>query len=100
MGLLKPKRGHAKRLSFYRIANKIQGRYSEAFQRVIKWKNIWQAATLGSECDVRNSIRNEGPCPEDIIANFGDDLVRLGKHGWKVQADTLAHASSVEYQNK
>ncbi|KAJ5959466.1 uncharacterized protein N7479_006616 [Penicillium vulpinum] len=98
--LVKPERGHAKRSSFYMIASQVQSQHTEALQSVIKWKDIWQAATLGSEDDLHQLIWNEGPSAEDFIANFGDDLVRLGKYVWKVQADALAKAPFIKSQDK
>lgn len=98
--LLKPKRGHVKRSSFYMIASKVQCQHPGGLQRVIKWKEIWRSAISGSESDLRELIWNEEPCVEDFIVNIGDDLISSGKNFWKIQAGALAKAPFLKCQDK
>ncbi|KAH7112371.1 hypothetical protein EDB81DRAFT_953665 [Dactylonectria macrodidyma] len=59
--LFKPKSGHAKRSSFYMIATDIQSQHPEAVLAVVQWKNIWRAATFGSDEEYERTLRDGEP---------------------------------------
>ncbi|EQB56241.1 hypothetical protein CGLO_03778 [Colletotrichum gloeosporioides Cg-14] len=92
--LFKPTKGHAKRSSFYMIATDVQGQTPEAVLAIERWKQIWRAATLDVEGTgaMLQELDEEDPSPEEILREFGEDLVRLGKHAWSIQADALRDA--------
>ncbi|KAH0441157.1 hypothetical protein CcaCcLH18_02067 [Colletotrichum camelliae] len=92
--LFKPTKGHTKRSSFYMVATGVQSRDPEAILTVERWKQIWRAATLDVEGTgaILRELDKEEPSPEEILEEFGEDLVRLGKRAWSIQADALRNA--------
>ncbi|EEH10373.1 conserved hypothetical protein [Histoplasma capsulatum G186AR] len=90
--LLKPKAGHTKRSSFYMVAKDIQSRCLEAIQAISRWKEIWRVSTFSSDKEFQEMLWNGEPQAEDILNNFGRELVTLGGKIWKVQAEALAKA--------
>ncbi|KAF4835273.1 hypothetical protein CGCTS75_v002823 [Colletotrichum tropicale] len=92
--LFKPTKGHEKRSSFYMVATGVQSQNTKAFFAVERWKQIWRAATLDVEGTgaMLQEVDEEEPTPEEILREFGEDLVRLGKRAWSIQADALRNA--------
>ncbi|KAF4857161.1 hypothetical protein CGCSCA4_v000091 [Colletotrichum siamense] len=92
--LFKPTKGHEKRSSFYMVATGVQSRNPEAFFAVERWKQIWRAATLDVEGTgaMLQEVDEEEPTPEEVLREFGEDLVRLGKRAWSIQANALRNA--------
>lgn len=90
--LYKPKPGHETRSSFYLIATNIQTQHPEALAAIEQWKAIWRVLTFEpEECHAR-VIREGEFSPEQLLDEFGSDLVELGRCVWKVQAEALAKA--------
>ncbi|KAL9565615.1 hypothetical protein ACKAV7_009797 [Fusarium commune] len=76
--LFKPKLGHATRSSFYLIATNIQSQHPEALAAIKQWKAVWRTITFDSEeCHTR-VIRDGDPSPEQLLREFGPDLVEFG----------------------
>ncbi|KAK1996817.1 hypothetical protein LX36DRAFT_722332 [Colletotrichum falcatum] len=92
--LFKPARGHAKRSSFYMVAEDVRSRDPEALVAIETWKKTWQAATFDLEGNgaALRGLDAEEPSPEQILHEFGEDLVRLGRRAWAIQAKALRNA--------
>jgi 23S rRNA U2552 (ribose-2'-O)-methylase RlmE/FtsJ len=90
--LFKPKKGHAKRSSFYMVATNTQSQGPEAVRAVARWKEIWSVSTFGSDEEYQKTLWNGELPVEDFLKDFGPKLVTLGRDVWKVQAEALAEA--------
>ncbi|KAJ5186803.1 hypothetical protein N7449_009797 [Penicillium cf. viridicatum] len=90
--LFKPKKGHAKRSSFYIVATNVKSRHPEAVEAVKRWKEIWRIATFGSDEEYDKMGLDKDPSVETLVEDFGPELVKLGKPIWKIQANALAKA--------
>jgi len=55
--LLKPRAGHAKRTSFYMVATQVQSHSAEAVGAVQRWRQIWRAATFGTDEEYSAALR-------------------------------------------
>ncbi|KAI0844566.1 hypothetical protein F5Y00DRAFT_197849 [Daldinia vernicosa] len=94
--LLKPKSGHAKRSSFYMVATDVQSCHPEAVRAVDIWKATWKVATFGSDEEYQRMIWDGELGVEQLLDDFGLELMALGKEIWKVQADALAKAPFIQ----
>ncbi|EMT66834.1 hypothetical protein FOC4_g10000072 [Fusarium odoratissimum] len=66
--------------------------HPEALAAIEQWKAIWRVLTFEpEECHAR-VIREGEFSPEQLLDEFGSDLVELGRCVWKVQAEALAKA--------
>ncbi|KAG4277372.1 hypothetical protein FPRO04_14138 [Fusarium proliferatum] len=90
--LCKPKRGHQTRSSFYLIATNIETQHPEALAAIEQWKAIWRVLTFEPEDCHARVIHESELSPEQLLDEFGSDLVDLGRCVWKVQAEALAKA--------
>ncbi|KAK2752087.1 hypothetical protein FQN55_007975 [Onygenales sp. PD_40] len=87
--VFKPKKYHAIRSSFYMVATNIQSQHPEALLAVKRWKAIWKAATFGTDEEYGKTLDEEELGVETVLAEFGSELVRLGKDIWWIQARAL-----------
>ncbi|KAH7187610.1 hypothetical protein DER44DRAFT_816495 [Fusarium oxysporum] len=94
--LFKPRVGHATRSSFYMVASNVQSQHPNARLAVKKWKEVWRAATFGSEEDFIEAFCDAGPSAEKLLEEFGSELVSHGREIWPVQAQALARASFIK----
>ncbi|KAK5993842.1 hypothetical protein PT974_07279 [Cladobotryum mycophilum] len=92
----KSKIGHATRSSFYMVATNIQPQTLQARQAVERWKKHWKVATFGSNEECQSTFRETDVAAEQMVAEFGRDLVRLGKGIWEIQADALEKAPFIK----
>ncbi|KAK0658904.1 hypothetical protein QBC41DRAFT_287445 [Cercophora samala] len=92
----KPKTGHTKRSSFYMIAKNVQSDSGEAKEAVQTWKNLWRIATFGTDEEVAQAVRESGPSAEELLAEFGPQLIKLGRSVWSTQANALAKAPFIK----
>ncbi|KAI1375406.1 hypothetical protein F4677DRAFT_422729 [Hypoxylon crocopeplum] len=90
--VFKPKMGHAKRSSFYLVATNIQSRHAQAVKAIDNWKKMWRVATFGSDEEYQRTLCDGEISVEELLEDFGPELVELGREIWKVQADALAKA--------
>ncbi|KAJ5617070.1 hypothetical protein N7537_002184 [Penicillium hordei] len=90
--LFKPKKGHAKRSSFYMVATNVESQHPEAVEAVRRWKEIWRIATFGSDEEYGEMTLDKDQSVETLVEAFGPKLVKLGKPIWKTQANALAKA--------
>jgi hypothetical protein len=93
VALFKPEEGHTTRSSLYMVATNVQPKHTDAVSAVEGWKKMWELATLGSDEQYEAHIRATEPNAKEIVAEFGADLVKLGKKVWEIQASPLAKAS-------
>jgi 23S rRNA U2552 (ribose-2'-O)-methylase RlmE/FtsJ len=94
--LFKPTRHHAKRSSFYMIATNIQSQHSEAVRAVETWKRQWKVATFGTDVEYEEELRAACLNAEEVIGEFGTELVRLGREVWGIQARALKKAPFIK----
>ena len=90
--LFKPTAGHAKRSSFYMVATKIDPQHPEAVLAIEKWKKIWTTATFGTQENYERVLMEGDETVEEVLEEFGSELIRLGKKIWHIQAKALADA--------
>ncbi|EQB53632.1 hypothetical protein CGLO_06621 [Colletotrichum gloeosporioides Cg-14] len=94
--LLKPLKSHTKRSSFYMIASKVQSQSAAAVAAVKVWKEVWRVATFDLNGEMKHNWREEEPNAKEVIDDFGDQLIRLGKSIWKTQAEALERATFIK----
>lgn len=91
--LFKPRAGHEKRSSFYLIAKDVQSDHEEAARAVEEWKRGWNVATFAaSDKEFGEAVRHGEPSVEEVLEDYGTQLVDLGREVWGVQAKALAKA--------
>jgi hypothetical protein len=94
--LFKPTRHHAKRSSFYMIATNIQSQHCEAVLAVERWKRQWKVATFGTDVEYEEELRAECLNAEEVLGEFGMELVRLGREVWGIQTRALEKAPFIK----
>jgi 23S rRNA U2552 (ribose-2'-O)-methylase RlmE/FtsJ len=94
--LFKPRRHHAKRSSFYMIATNIQSQHCEAVLAVKRWKRQWKVATFGTDVEYEEELRAACLNTEEVLGEFGIELVRLGREIWGTQARALEKAPFIK----
>lgn len=96
----KPRAGHAKRSSFYLVAKGVNSDAPEAKRAVRRWKEGWRVATFGSEEEYKDrdalvgvgDDRGSAVGVEDVLEEFGERFVELGRRVWDIQARALEDA--------
>jgi 23S rRNA U2552 (ribose-2'-O)-methylase RlmE/FtsJ len=102
----KPRQGHVIRSSFYIVATGVRPGCEEAVRAVERWKETWRRNTLGkvkgdatgSNVDVKADEDEDGTGlfgynVEDVIRDFGQQLIQLGRPVWRIQAAALKDAN-------
>ncbi|KAK4546825.1 hypothetical protein LTR36_001557 [Oleoguttula mirabilis] len=90
--LFKPTTSHAKRSSFYMVAAGIQHQHPEAVLAVECWKTSWKVVTFGTDEECEGAVREGELAVDEVLEEFGPELVRMGRAVWEVQAKALARA--------
>ncbi|TGJ85151.1 hypothetical protein E0Z10_g3611 [Xylaria hypoxylon] len=93
--VFKPTRAHATRSSCYMVASNIQSQHEDAIRAIQRWKQLWKAATFGTEVEFGRLAVSLDPDVEDVLEDFGMRLVELGEEAWETQAHALAKAPFV-----
>ncbi|KAH8673789.1 hypothetical protein BX600DRAFT_509019 [Xylariales sp. PMI_506] len=96
--LFKPARKHGIRSSFYMIAKDVQPQRAAALEAVKNWKHQWFVATFDTRRNVPPPDEADDSSNEQVqslVDTFGEELIRLGKPIWKIQADALRRASFI-----
>ncbi|CAJ2500328.1 Uu.00g031810.m01.CDS01 [Anthostomella pinea] len=94
----KPTTAHTFRGSFYLVASNVRSDSAEARRAVAMWKEVWRVAMGG----FRTEEEDQEAHPigehdvEQVLKDFGEELVELGKPVWEVQATALAKAPFME----
>lgn len=89
--LFKPKKAHAKRSSFYMVAQDIQNDLPQAREAIEAWKLMWKTLTFAPDED-RWKAADGHMDEQELVEQFGPDLVRLGRSIWEIQAEALEKA--------
>ncbi|PON26754.1 hypothetical protein TGAM01_v204255 [Trichoderma gamsii] len=89
--LFKPKKAHAKRSSFYMVARDIQNDSPQAREAIDAWKLMWKTLTFAPDED-RWKAADGHMDEQELVEQFGPDLVRLGRSIWEIQAEALEKA--------
>ncbi|TDZ48413.1 hypothetical protein CTRI78_v008203 [Colletotrichum trifolii] len=95
----KPTKSHSKRSSFYVVAKNVRSQSPEALKAVEEWKTVWKVGTFEPEKLEENWSPREGHDAHEVLADFGDELVRLGRRVWEIQADALEKAPFIKTQS-
>jgi 23S rRNA U2552 (ribose-2'-O)-methylase RlmE/FtsJ len=90
--LFKPTCGHNMRSSFYMVASDIWTDREEVASSVQKWKEEWRIATFGTDAEYENMMLRDESSAKDLLKNYGEQLVEMGKKVWRIQSEALANA--------
>jgi 23S rRNA U2552 (ribose-2'-O)-methylase RlmE/FtsJ len=87
----KPHKKHATRSSFYMIATNVRPDSEPARAAVEEWKAAWWKATFGGEAGT-GEMKDDSPesVVLDMLEDFGEKLMEMGRSVWKIQADALS----------
>lgn len=91
----KPVKKHAIRSSFYVVAEQVQPQSIDALQAVATWKKNWYIATFGSDAEYLENRNESNRDVDDVLSDFGPELIRLGRPIWRIQNDALRRASFI-----
>lgn len=94
--LFKPQRKHAIRSSFYVVAEQIQTQSPWFQASVTTWKEEWCIATFGSDTEYRDNRSRFYGIVDQVLSDFGRELLELGKPIWEVQSAALRKAPFVK----
>lgn len=90
--LFKPSKFHCTRSSFYMVATHVQSQHDNAIQAIAEWKKMWNMTTFSTKEDYLRHAENAKKEEYLELESFGPELVRLGRHVWRIQRDALARA--------
>jgi FtsJ-like methyltransferase len=96
--LFKPKRKHATRRSFYRVAKDVQPATEEAKAAVKEWKQAWLLATFGERPSNYNSAVQQEQIAR-VLHEFGESLIQLARPVWEIQRYAVSKASFLGAQS-
>lgn len=97
--LFKPKKYHAARSSFYMIATDVKSNSPAARTAVETWKAIWRDATVGQAnpdqegSEIVSSSKDREPEVQELLDEFGIQLMQLAEPIWSVQKTALSRKS-------
>jgi hypothetical protein len=91
--LFKPKKKHAVRLSFYVVAKQMQSESPYFRAAIANWKEEWQTATFGSDIEYQDNRGRWDDAVNEVILEFGTELLHLAEPIWRTQAAALRKAS-------
>jgi hypothetical protein len=91
----KPEKKHAIRSSFYVVAERVQPQSVDALQAVATWKKEWYIATFGSAAEYRDNHDELHRDVDDVLSDFGTELIHIGRPIWSIQSAALRKASFV-----
>ena len=91
VALIKPKKSHAAKGTFYLVAKNVQPEDDAAKEALVGWKKSWWDATFGGEDGLGGS---EAPDGEDsvkkLLDEYGKEYAKQVRHVWKIQVDALS----------
>ncbi|KAI9043208.1 uncharacterized protein KD926_004392 [Aspergillus affinis] len=90
--LFKHPKIHGKRSSFYMIATDIKSHGIDAAKAIERWKRIWRVATTGTLNMYYKALCEDNYDMNEILHDFGSELVQLGRNVWNIQARELKKA--------
>lgn len=74
------------------VGSDIRTEHPEVAKAISQWKRMWEVATFGSDDDYENQVRGNSSCVQDILDDFGPEVVLLGRNIWAIQAQALSKA--------
>jgi 23S rRNA U2552 (ribose-2'-O)-methylase RlmE/FtsJ len=92
--LVKPKKAHAPRSSFYLVAKDVDPTHHKAQYAIEQWKKDWKRATLGGDggAGMNKEMATEIKV-NAVLEEFGPRLIKLAKDIWDTQKNALERAS-------
>jgi hypothetical protein len=72
------------------IATNIQNQHREAVLAVEGWKREWKVATFGTNEEYKKALRAACFDAEEVLREFGSELIRLGMAVWKIRTNSSA----------
>lgn len=96
--LFKPSRYHAKRSSFYMVAQNVHSQTTAAQEAIRMWKKIWHAATFEQTDVLEELIQDNIQEAPKVLNEFGRELIEIGEVIWTTQARALAEAPFIKHQ--
>lgn len=94
--LLKPRRSHRTRGSFYLIAKNVQPDQPEASDAINEWRESWKNATFPPTADEgkqdQTDFVEQDKEVSRLLASFGERLIELGEPIWEIQKNALREA--------
>ncbi|KAF6810643.1 hypothetical protein CSOJ01_06203 [Colletotrichum sojae] len=96
--LFKPPKAHAKRSSFYMIATGVRSGAGdpEAPEAIKLWRKRWKRSFYTDAESEKINRDEEEPLAEEVLKDFGGDLVRMGRKVWEIQAEALKNAPFIQ----
>jgi hypothetical protein len=91
--LFKPKKKHAVRSSFYVVAEQMQPESPYFRAAIANWKEEWYTATFGSDTEYQDNRGRFDDTVNEVISEFGTELLYLAEPIWRTQAAALRRAS-------
>ncbi|CAG5137587.1 uncharacterized protein ALTATR162_LOCUS160 [Alternaria atra] len=91
--LFKPRRKHAIRSSFYFVAEQIEPESPWLQVSVTAWKKEWYIATFGCDTEYRDNRSKFQGTVDEVLSDFGTELLELGQSIWEVQSAALRESS-------
>ncbi|KAG9232170.1 hypothetical protein BJ875DRAFT_381358 [Amylocarpus encephaloides] len=88
--VFKPVKMHGTRSSFYMIAKDVQPQAEGAVSAVKESKDAWRKATFGGEDGTGEKVDPPISYTIELLENYGERLIEMGRGVWKIQADALS----------
>jgi hypothetical protein len=63
---------------------------------VERWKRQWKVATFGTDVEYEEELRAACLDAEEVLGEFGRELVRLGREVWGIQGNALENAPFIQ----
>jgi hypothetical protein len=93
VALWKSKNHHQLRSSFYVIAKHVKVDSQAAKDTLQTWRKAWWQSTFGGDDGTgENPVWAEEGYVTDVLNQFGDDLVEMGRPIWAIQREALIKA--------
>ncbi|KAI1260162.1 hypothetical protein F5Y18DRAFT_406443 [Xylariaceae sp. FL1019] len=90
--VVKPQALHANRSSCYLIAKNINPEHETALSAVQTWRRLWKSVTFHTEEEYEVLERSLRPDVSELLEDFGEELLKLGRPVWELQRKALAKA--------
>lgn len=98
IAIFKPLTAHRSRSSFYLVAKNVQPHHENALKTIKTWTEAWKYPTFRAWADdgqenAFSDDRNDGTVLEEqvtkVMNEYGERLVTLGEHAWKIQTAAI-----------
>ncbi|KAH8803593.1 hypothetical protein F5884DRAFT_632763, partial [Xylogone sp. PMI_703] len=75
---------------FYMIVTNVKCQGPEVILAIQEWKAVWCTATFGTDEGFAEALRKGEWSAEEMLEEFGSELVKHGRKVWETQANALA----------